>query len=53
MYNRKGDYIYHFAHYMFLVRFRSEQVDQFTRFLHLVATMDWSACPPPPEFCAT
>lgn len=32
----------------------SRRGDQFTRFLHLVATMDWSACPPPPlESCAT
>jgi hypothetical protein len=35
-----GDYIYHLAHYMFAARCREEKVDQFTKFLHPVATMD-------------
>jgi transposase-like protein len=48
-YNRKGDYIYHLAHYMFLARCRAEQVSPFTKFLHLVATTDWSECPPTPS----
>jgi len=48
-YNRKGDYIHHLAHYMFAVRCRAEKVDQFTKFLHLIATIDWSECPAPSE----
>jgi transposase-like protein len=39
-YNRKGDYIYHLAHYMFMARYRAEKVDPFTKFLHLIATTD-------------
>jgi len=31
LYNRKGDYIYHLAHYMFAVRCRAEKVDQFSK----------------------
>jgi len=50
-YNRKGNYIYHLAHYMFAARCRAEGVDQFTKFLHLVATKDWSQCPPPRIKC--
>jgi len=44
-YNGKGDYIHHLAHYMFSARSRAEKVDEFTKFLHLVATVnlsDWS-----------
>jgi transposase-like protein len=37
-YNRKVDYIYHLAHYMFLARCKAEQVPPFIKFLHLVAT---------------
>jgi len=48
-YNKKGDYILHLAHYMFAVRCRTEKVDQFTKFLHLVATIDLSECPTPSE----
>jgi hypothetical protein len=32
LYNKKGHYIYHLAHYMFAVRCRAEKVDQFTKF---------------------
>jgi hypothetical protein len=42
LYNRKWDYIYHLAHYLFASRCRAETVHQFTKFLHLVATTDWS-----------
>jgi hypothetical protein len=45
-YNRKGDYIYHFAQYMFAVRCRAEKVIPFTKFLHLVTTTDLSLRPP-------
>ena len=44
-YNRKGDYIHHLALYMFSAICRAEKVDQFTKFLHLVATIDLSECP--------
>jgi uncharacterized protein (DUF2235 family) len=40
LYNRTGDYIYHLAHCMFAVRCRAEKVDQFTKFVHLVTTID-------------
>ena len=44
---QKGDYIHHLAHYMFAARCRAEKVDQFTKFLHLVATINFSECPTP------
>jgi len=44
-YNRMEDYIYHLAHYMFAAGCRSENVDQFTKFIDIVASMDWSATP--------
>jgi hypothetical protein len=47
-YKRKEDYIYHFAHYMFAARCKAEGVNQFTKFLHLVASTDWSSCAPDP-----
>jgi transposase-like protein len=45
-YNRQVDNIYHLAHYMFVAKCRAEKVHPFTKFLHLVATTDWSLCPP-------
>ena len=47
-YKRKEDYIYHFAHYMFAARCKAEGVNQFTKFLHLVASTDWSSSAPDP-----
>ena len=41
-YKRPDDCIYHFAHYMFAARCKAEGVHQFTKFLHLVASTDWS-----------
>jgi hypothetical protein len=41
-YNRKKDYIYDMVHYMFAAKCRAENVDQFTKFLHLIATTGWS-----------
>jgi len=38
---------------MFAARCRAEKVDQFTKFLHPVATIDWRECPVPSESCAT
>jgi hypothetical protein len=40
-YNR----IFHLAHYMFAAGCRSENVDQFTRIIGIVASMDWNATP--------
>jgi transposase-like protein len=45
-YNRQPDYIYKMAHYMFAARCKAENVDQFTKFLHLVANTDWSTLTP-------
>jgi len=47
-YKRPDDYIYHFALYMFAARCKDEGVDQFTKFLHVVANTEWSSCAPAP-----
>jgi len=47
-YKRPDDYVYHFAHYMFAAKCKAEGVDEFTKFLHLVASTDWSSCDPDP-----
>jgi len=47
-YNRKVDYIYHLAHYMFAAKCWAEKVHTFTKFLHLVARTEWCLCFPPP-----
>jgi hypothetical protein len=39
-YNRMGDCIYHLAHYMFAVGCRSDHVDQFTKFIGIIASTD-------------
>ena len=44
--NRMGSYIYHLAHYMFAVGNRPVNVDQFTKFIGLVTTMDCTATTP-------
>jgi hypothetical protein len=41
-YNRKRGYIHDLAHYMFAVRCKADNVDEFTKFLHIVATTDWN-----------
>jgi IS1 family transposase len=41
-FNRKMDYIYDLAHYMFAARRKAKNVNQFSKFLHLVANTDWS-----------
>jgi hypothetical protein len=46
-YNRQTDYIYQMAHYMFAARCRAQNIDQFTEFLHLVASTDCSTSAPP------
>ena len=40
-YNRVDDYIYHLVHYMFAAECRSENEDQFAKFIGIVASMDW------------
>jgi hypothetical protein len=45
--NRMGDYIHHLADRMLAAGYRSDNVDEFTKFVGTVATTDWSATPPP------
>jgi hypothetical protein len=45
-YNRKKGYIYDMADYMFAAKCKGENVDRFTKFLHLAATTNWSLPPP-------
>jgi hypothetical protein len=40
-YNRMGDYVYHLVHYMFAEGCRTDNVDHFTTFIAIVASMDW------------
>ena len=44
-YNRGGDYVYHLAQYMFMVRCKAENVDEFTKFIQIVANIDWNQTP--------
>jgi len=44
-YNRQEDYEYHLAHYMFAARFNALDVSQFTHFLAIAASTDWSSLP--------
>jgi hypothetical protein len=44
-YNRKKDYNYGLAQYMFNAMCRAENVDQFTKFIHIVSNRDWSYPP--------
>jgi transposase-like protein len=44
-YNRKKDYIYDLAQYMFTARCKAENVDEFTKFIHIVSNRDWSYPP--------
>jgi hypothetical protein len=39
-YNRNWDCVYHQAHYTFVAECRSENVDQFTKFIGIAATKD-------------
>jgi hypothetical protein len=45
-YNRMGDYIYYLAHYMFAAMCRTDKVKHFTKFIAIVANMDWGTTPP-------
>jgi transposase-like protein len=45
---KRPDFIYHFAHYMFAARCKAERVNQFTKFLHLDASTEWSSSVPTP-----
>ena len=44
-YNKKKDYIYDLAQYMFTARCRAENVDEFTKFIHITSNRDWSSLP--------
>jgi len=44
-YNQMEDYIHHMAHYMFVAGCQFENMDQFTKFIGIAASMDWSATP--------
>jgi hypothetical protein len=44
-YKRMEDYIYHLAHYVLAAGYGSQNVDQFTKFIGIVASMSWSATP--------
>jgi len=41
-YNRKADYVYFLAEYMFRQKCKAEDVDPFCKFMDIVATIDWS-----------
>jgi hypothetical protein len=41
-YNRREEYVYHLAHYMFVARCIAQGIPPFLQFLHLVANTDWS-----------
>jgi hypothetical protein len=45
-YFRKGYYIYHLARYMFAARCRAEGVNNFTMFIHLATSTDWTVSSP-------
>jgi hypothetical protein len=42
LYNHTGDYMYHLAHYMFPAKCRIENIVQFTKYIGIVVTMDWT-----------
>jgi len=44
-YTKKKDYIYDLAQYMFTASCRAENVDEFTKFIHIVSNRDWSYLP--------
>jgi hypothetical protein len=41
-YNRKADYVYILAEYMFQQKCKAEGVDPFCKFMDIVAAIDWS-----------
>jgi hypothetical protein len=45
-YNRKADYVYILAEYMFRQRCKAEDVEPFCNFIEIVATIDWSNTDP-------
>ena len=40
-YNRKADYIYVLADYIFWKKCKAERVEPFCKFMGIVATIDW------------
>ena len=47
-YNRRDDYEFHLAHYMFEARCKARGMLPLIEFLHLVDNIDWSRCHSPP-----
>jgi hypothetical protein len=43
-YNRQEDYVFHLAHYMFAARCKARGIPQFTQFLAIAASTDWTSC---------
>jgi len=43
-YNRREDYEFHLAHYMFVARCKAKPVPPYLQFLRLVANTNWSQC---------
>ena len=41
-YNRKANYVHFLAEYMFRQKCKAEEVDPFSKFVEIVATIDWS-----------
>jgi hypothetical protein len=52
-YNRREDYMYHLAHYMFAARCKAQGVPQFNQFLAILASTDWASCDTPATLPAT
>jgi hypothetical protein len=41
-YNRRDDYHYHLAHYMFMERCKAQGVPPYLKFLDIIANTDWN-----------
>jgi hypothetical protein len=44
-YNRKADYVYPLAEYMFRQKCKAEDINPFCKFIEIVAAIDWSTEP--------
>jgi transposase-like protein len=40
-YNRRDDYHYHLAHFMFVAKCKEQGISPFLKFLHIVANTNW------------
>jgi hypothetical protein len=43
-YNRRQDYEFRLAHYMFTAKCKAQGLPQLNQFLAIVASTDWAAC---------